>query len=188
MADCELSFDKRELAKPLLVFFQDEGRFGRINNIQRCWCSYRERAIVGKQIIREYMYAYTAVCPQNGENFSLVMPDVDTVSMNIFLSKLSRKYKDSRIILVMDKAGWHKSKTLEIPENICLLFILSNSPELNPVEHIWDYIRETFFNNRVFNSLETVVDKLCIALRHLYTAKEKVKSMTLFDWILLATC
>jgi transposase len=86
----------------------------------------------------------------------------------------------------MDRAGWHRSGELKIPDNIHPLFILSNSPELNPVEHIWDYIRESFFNNRVFKSMDTVMDKLCFALKHLHTEKEKVKSMTLFEWIYYA--
>lgn len=182
----KLEFKDKELGKPLLLFFEDEGRFGRINNIQRCWCPHRARAKVGKQFVREYVYAYTAVCPQNGDNFSLVMPDANTESMNIFLSEFSGEYKNNRIILATDRAGWHRSKELNIPDNICLLFILPNSPELNPVEHIWDYIRETFFNNRVFKSIDMVMDKLCFALRHLHTEKEKVKSMTLFEWIYYA--
>jgi putative transposase len=182
----KLEFKEKELDKPLLLFFQDEGRFGRINNIQRCWCPHKTRAKVGKQFVREYIYAYTAVCPENGSSFSLVIPDADTESMNIFLSEFSGEYKNNRIILAMDRAGWHRSEELKVPDNIHLLFIPSNSPELNPVEHIWDYIRENFFNNRVFKSLDTVMDKLCFALKHLYGEKEKVKSMTLFEWIYYA--
>lgn len=186
LATHKLEFDKKELHKPLLLFFQDEGRFGRINNIRRCWCPPYCRANVGKQIVREYVYAYTAVCPQNGENFSLVMPDADTASMNIFLSEFSEEYKNYRIILAADRAGWHRSKTLKVPDNIRFLFIPSYSPELNPVEHIWDYIREMFFNNRTYKSLDSVIDRLCFALNYLDTVREKVKSMTLFDWIFYA--
>jgi hypothetical protein len=100
-----LEFKEKELDKPLLLFFQDEGRFGRINNIQRCWCPQGTRAKVGKQFVREYVYAYTAVCPQNGNSFSLVMPDADTESMNIFLSELSGEYKNIELYLQWTEQG-----------------------------------------------------------------------------------
>ena len=143
----------------------------------------KSRAIVGKQLIREYVYVYTAICPENGESLSLIMPFANTESMNIFLSEFSNKYKDYRIILSMDRAGWHKSKELLKPENIRFLFIPPYSPELNPVEHIWDYIREKFFNNHVFKKLDYIVDDLCIALNHLNSVKDEMKSLTLFHWI-----
>ncbi len=186
METCELEFDEGEKEKQLLLFFQDEGRFGRINNIRKCWVPHAERASVGKQFIREYVYAYTAVCPENGESYSLVLPYVNTESMNIFLSEFSKDYKDYRIIMVADRAGWHKSKGLKVPKNIRFLYIPPNSPELNPVEHIWDYIRERFFNNYTFKSLDKVINKLCFALNYLNKIKNKVKSMTLFNWIFSA--
>ena len=166
-----------------MLFFQDEARFGRINNLQRCWVPPQSRAIVGKQLIREYVYAYTAICPENGESFSLIMPYANTESMNIFLSEFSKNFKDYRIILAMDRASWHKSKGLMNPENIRFLLIPPYSPELNPVEHIWDYIREKFFNNHVYKKLDYVVDNLCIALNHLYSVKNEMISLTLFNWI-----
>ena len=72
---------KENDARPLKLFFQDEARFGRINNVSRCWVNRKDRAVVAKQIIREYIYAYTAVCPQTGETVSLVMPYSNTVPM-----------------------------------------------------------------------------------------------------------
>jgi len=68
-----------------MLFFQDEGRFGRINNLSKCWVPQNTRAIIDQQMIREYIYTYTAVCPQTGENFSLILPYSDTICMNTFL-------------------------------------------------------------------------------------------------------
>lgn len=147
----------------------------RINNLQRCCVPPKTRALIGKQIIREYVYAYTAVCPENGETFSLIMPYANTESMNIFSAKFSEQYKNYRIILTMDRAGCHKNNDLELPLNIQPLLIPPHSPELDPIEHIWDYIREEFFNNHAFGSLIYVIDKLCNALIHIHSIKEKVK-------------
>lgn len=172
-----------------MLFFQDEGRFGRINNMSKCWIPPKTRAIVGQQMIREYIYTYTAVCPQTGDNFSLILPYADTICMNTFLQKLSEEYTHYRIILGMDSAGWHKSYGLKKPENIAFFYLPPYSPELNPTEHIWKYIREKRgFNNYVFNSIEEIYDKLEVVLFELYHQKEIVKSMTNFNWISKATC
>lgn len=81
--------------------------------------------------------------------------------MNVFLSELSNHYIRYRMIIILDGAGWHTSKLLEVPENIKLLHLPPYAPELNPVEHIWDYIREQKkFNNDTFKSIEAVEDKL----------------------------
>ncbi len=110
------------------LFFQDEGRFGRINNIKKCWVPKKDRAIVGQQIIRQYTYAFTAVCPETGENYSLILPWADTATMNIFLSGFSKEFERYRVVMVMDKAGWHRSNDLKIPENITFLFLPPYSP------------------------------------------------------------
>lgn len=171
------------------MFFQDEGRFGRINNIKKCWVPKLQRAIIGQQMVREYTYAYTTVCPQTGENFSLILPYANTHAMNVFLNETSRNFSKYKIIMVMDKAGWHRSRDLSIPENIVLWFLPPYSPELNPVENLWKYIRgQKGFNNQTFQSLDDVEDQLCIALKEMSQEKNKVKSITLFNWIYSSTC
>lgn len=184
MATTELTFHPTEKNKPTLVFFQDEGRFGRINELHKCWVPKKIRAKVGKQIVREYVYAYTAVCPKTGDSFSLIMPYADTDAMSIFLNEFSKKFNNYKIIMIMDKASWHRSKFLQIPSNIKLLFLPAFSPELNPVEHIWNYIKQKFFYNRIFNSMDNLIDKLCIALNYLHTVKNEIISLTLFNWLI----
>ena len=104
--------------------------------------------------------------------------------MAVFLSELSNYYSHYRMIMILDGAGWHTSKLLEIPENIKLLHLPPYSPELNPVEHIWDYIREQKkFNNYTFQSIEAVEDKLESVLLGLHNEKEVLKSLCGFNWI-----
>ena len=90
--------------------------------------------------------------------------------------------------MILDGAGWHKSAELDVPENIQLLHLPPYSPELNPVEHIWDYIREQKkFNNYTFQSMEAVEDRLEKVLSELHNEKEHLKSLCGFDWILSAS-
>ena len=80
----------------------------------------------------------------------------------------------------VDRAGWHTAHALKIPENIRLIPQPSYSPELNPVEHIWDDVREKWFHNRVFQALSKVVDTLAEGLRSLAAHPAQVRSMTNF--------
>lgn len=88
-----------------MLYFQDEGRFGRINTIQKCWCRKGVIPTVTQQLIREYTYVFNAVCPETGNTCSLIMPRADSETMNIFLQTLAEQQPDERIILCMDKAG-----------------------------------------------------------------------------------
>lgn len=185
MAAVELTFDKSLSRKPLLLFFQDEGRFGRINTLHRCWVPQGTRAIIGKQLIRQYTYAYTAVCPETGETFSLILPYADSDSMSIFLRELSKQYSQNRIVLIMDNASWHSYKSMIDIQNIKPLFLPPRAPELNPVECIWHHIKEKYFSNRVFNNISEVEQRLVEALVELNHDKQKMIKMTLFNWISL---
>ncbi|MDD3436523.1 MAG: IS630 family transposase [Candidatus Gastranaerophilales bacterium] len=163
-----------------MLMAQDEGRFGRINIASRCWAPPKIRPAVGSQIVREYIYAYSAVCPATGDLISLVLPYADTQCMNIFLEYISKTYVDYFIIMQADGAGWHKSKGLKIPENIRFVFQSAYSPQLNPTEHIWDEIREKFMNNKTFNSIKEVVNALSDGLNRLRMNVERIKTMTSF--------
>lgn len=130
--------------------YQDEAGFGRINKPKRCWCVKGIRPSVPCHHIREYVYVYGAVSPQDGELFGLVMPRTNTERMNVFLRELSRHYPDDFILLVVDNAAWHIAKVLEVPSNIKLFYSLPYTPELNPSEMIWDEVREKGFRNEAF--------------------------------------
>jgi len=161
------------------LFFQDEARFGRIDSISSCWVPPGGRAKVGQQIVREYIYAYLAVCPETGENYSLILPYANKQCMDVFMSGLSEHFSNYRIIIAMDRASWHKIEKLE---NIVPLFQPAYSPEVNPVENVWHYIREDGgFKNTTFNSLDEVEEKLAEKLKNL--DEKTVQSITLFRWV-----
>jgi transposase len=163
--------------------FMDEARFGRISDVRRCWAPLGIRPCIPSQIVREYTYAYAAVCPFDGTLDALILPEVNTEAMSVFLDDLSTNHEDEQIVLIVDKAGWHTATNLTIPKNITLHWLPPCSPELNPVEHLWDELREKWFRNRYFTSLGAVEDQLTEALKFLMEHPDPVKSMTLFDWM-----
>ena len=144
--------------------FQDEARFGRINDPRRCWAPKGIRPEVGMQIVREYTYAFGAVSPHDGTLDSLVLPVVTAEAMSIFLEEVARRHPEEFILMFLDGAGWHRAHDLAVPENMRLEALPPYSPQLNPVEHIWDEIREKWFANEVFDSLDAVEDRLVEAL------------------------
>lgn len=164
----------------------DEGRFSRLGEVasggqvMRAWCPTGIRPVVGQQIVREYVYAYAAVAPPLGKMTALVLPYANTEMINIFLAQVSQEFRDYFLIMQVDGAAWHGSKSLVIPENIRLITQLAYSPELNPVEHLWSEIRTHHFYNQVFDSIDSVMDKLCQGLNELISAPEKLRSMTYF--------
>ena len=163
--------------------FQDEAGFGRINKPKYCWCQKGIRPSVPCHHIREYRYAYGAVEPMTGESFFLVMPYCNTDCMNLFLRELSNEYKNDMVILVCDGARWHTSNGLQIPDNIELLFIPPYTPEMNPIEQIWEEIREKGFRNECFQTLDMVVDRLCDTICSF--TSDTIMSITRREWICL---
>ncbi len=101
--------------------------------------------------------------------------------MNYFLDYLSNKYIDELIIMVCDGAAWHRSKTLVIPDNICLVYLPPYTPEMNPIEQIWAWIRAHGFKNESFATLEKVIDRLCETINSI--TPDIVISITARDWI-----
>ena len=101
--------------------FQDEARFGRINDVRRCWTPRPVRPLCQAMLTHEYTYAYAAVDAQSGELDTLILPRVNTDCMQSFLDEVGQRHPDRRIVMVLDGAGWHNSTKLRPPNNIRLL-------------------------------------------------------------------
>ena len=147
MAAKSLEFVNQDDERSIKLFFQDEARFGRIDNVCSCWVPPGSRARVGNQIIRKYTYLYGAFCPETGEQFSMILPYATGECMDIFLKTFSENFAQYRVIMGMDNAACHNE---DMKKHIVPLFQPAYSPELlvlsevevNPAEHIWQYIRE----------------------------------------------
>ena len=100
--------------------------------------------------------------------------------MNLFLEHVSQTFRDYFIVMQTDQASWHHSKELIIPTNIYLIEQSAYSPELNPVEHLWEELREKYLHNRVFPSLDALIEMLCQGLNELAHDIERISSMMSF--------
>lgn len=138
-----------------------------------------------RQEVREYVYAYSALCPRNGEHVSLILPLVNIDAMNVFLAELSEQWKAFRIVLCLDQAGWHISGKLRSFDNIQLLPIPPYSPELNPVEHLWEYIREQKLGNSYWQNLDHLEDRLVDIFQELSGNPDVIRSFAGFHWSFL---
>lgn len=130
-----------------------------------CWAPPGMRPVVAQQVVREYTYVYSAIAPASGRITSLILPAVNTDVMTVFLAHVAQEFHESFIVMQVDGAGWHKANDLCIPENMRFICQPAYSPELNPVEHLWDYLRENYFGNRAFASVTAVIDAVIEGLK-----------------------
>jgi putative transposase len=164
------------------LMFTDESLFGRITSVKACWCKKGVRPTVSSLKVREYVYAYGAVDPIWGDSAFIVAGGCNTAWTNEFLNVLSTAFPNDYILLCADNAAWHKSEQLVIPHNIEFFFIPPCTPEMNPIEQIWEEFKEKHFDNRFFSTLEKVTDKLCDVMINL--PRKTVQSITRREWIL----
>lgn len=159
---------------------QDEGRFGRISRPKRCWAPPGIRPHAPAQVVRESVYVYAAVAPDAGLMAALILPSANTAMMNLFLEHLSQTFSKYFMVIQVDQAGWHHSHELIIPATIRLIEQPAYSPEVNPVEHIWDELREKYLHNRSFSSLDPLIETLCQGLNELADDEKRLRSLTNF--------
>ncbi len=164
--------------------FSDEGRFGRITDPHGCWCPEGTRPVTKCQCIREYTYAYAAVSPADGALDTLILPDMYASTFSVFLAEVSSRHPNDFILWIHDGAPSHRSGTLIVPANMRLVELPPYSPELNPVEHLWEEMREKDFWNESFKSMRAVEKAMVRSLRRLEENRSLVRSMTAYPWIL----
>lgn len=162
----------------------DEARFGQKGTLTRKWAAKGTRPVVTRQTRYEWVYMYGAVEPATGDSSALLARHVNTETMNEFLKILSAEVgADDHIVLIMDQAGWHVSKALEIPANMTFLHLPPYSPELNCVERLWLYIKNHFLSNRVFNDYDHLLKAGSDAYRTIEPQRELLKSICATAWL-----
>jgi transposase len=131
-----------------------------------------------------WAYIFTALRPATGEDVTLVLPAVNTAAMQVFLDHVAAsRPADAHLVIVLDGAGWHKSRDLSVPPSITLLVLPPYSPELNPVERVWLYLRERFLSLRVLGSTDDIIDACCDAWMHLVAEPDRIRSLCNYPWI-----
>lgn len=166
------------------MLFEDEARFGRISTLRACWAPPGVQPRVDFQQVREHRDALLAVSPVEGRIGALIgAGGVDHEAMGLFLRQIRDRFPRRYCIVFLDGAGPHISRDLQVPAHMHLELLPPYSPELNPVEAVWDYVREHYFANEVFSTIEDVQSRLCEAFCDLDRTPAVVRSITLFDWI-----
>lgn len=164
-----------------LLFF-DESRFGTHSKIGYGWFKRGTRTTVKVGINRENFYLYSAVDTSNGDNFSIILPSVNTNNMNVFLLELSKLYPTDTLVLIMDGAGWHKSRSLKVPNNIKIIYLPPYSPELNPVEKLWLYIKSKLLVNKLYECINALEAILCEFIKTL--SADIIKTLCSISYLL----
>lgn len=128
------------------------------------------------------MYLFGAVNPLTGQSSALLAPTVNTQYMNHHLRFISEQAgADVQVILVLDGAGWHVAKALQVPSNLTLLHLPPYSPELNPVERLWAYLRSHYLSNRVYQDYDDLLTASGTAWNQL--TPERLRSICHTEWI-----
>ena len=130
-------------------------------------------------------YLYGAICPERGTGAAMVMQRADTQGMQLHLDEISANIAPgAHAILILDQAGWHTTGKLSIPGNITLLPLPPRSPELNPAENIWEYLRQRWLSNRIFKTYEDILDAVCDAWNRLIADPARITSIGTRSWAL----
>jgi hypothetical protein len=131
----------------------------------------------------KWAYVFGAICPKKGKGAGLVMPYADTQAMAAHLAEIGKAVDPgAHAVVIVDQARWHMSPKLAIPDNITLMALPPRSPELNPVENVWQFMRDNWLSNRVFQSYEDIVALCCEAWNKLIERPWKIISIGMRRW------
>jgi DDE superfamily endonuclease len=167
--------------KPVEIWFADEARVGQKNKITRRWARRGTRPSAPKDQRTQAAYIFGAICPAQGKGAGLVLPRCTSEGMSLHLAEIGQAVAPGAHALV-DRAGWHQSRRLVIPANITLVPLPAKAPELNPVENVWQFMRENWLSNRSFTSYADLLNHCCDAWNRLVDQPWLIMSIRLRNW------
>jgi len=168
---------------PIEVWFADEARIGQKNKITRRWARRGTRPSAPRDQRTASAYIFGAICPKQGKGAALVLPRCNSAAMTLHLAEIAKAVAPgAHAVLMLDQAGWHRSDKLVVPANITLLPLPPRCPELNPVENVWQYLRENWLSNRIFRSQGDILDHCCYAWNRLTAQPWTIMSIGLRNW------
>lgn len=128
-------------------------------------------------------YLFGAICPERGIGAAWACPRANTASMQLQLDEIARQVAPgAHAVVVLDRAGWHTTAKLNLPGNLTLIALPPRSPELNPAENVWQFLRQRFLSNRVFADYNAILDAICTAWNRLTADPDRIRSIGLRDW------
>jgi hypothetical protein len=172
--------------KRIELWFEDEMRVGLKGRTGHRWWVRGERPRGLRQQGYEWAHLSGAVRPATGEDFALVLPEVSTAAMQVFLDRFAATLASGvHVAMVLHRAGWHGARHLAVPPNITLVPLPPYSPELNPVERVWLYLRERFLSHRLLDGYGALVAACCEAWNAL--TPERLQSLCGYPWLARVT-
>jgi hypothetical protein len=172
--------------KPIEIWFQDEARVGQQGTLTRLWARRGTRPRAPRDRRYAWAYIFGAICPERGAGAALVLPFVNADAMQRHLDEISRCVAPgAHAVVVLDGAGWHGAAKLVIPDNLTLLPLPPYSPELNPAENIWQYLRQNQLSLRVWNTYGEIVETCCQAWNSLVGQPDRIKSIATRQWAVI---
>jgi DDE superfamily endonuclease len=173
----------RAAGAPIEVWFQDEARVGQQGTLTRIWACRGTRPRAPRDRRYAWAYLFGAVCPERAIGAALVLPYANTGAMSLHLAEISRHVAPgAHGVVVLDGAGWHGAADLIVPANLTLLPLPRYSPELNPVENVWQYLRQNQLSLRVWPNYAAIVDTCCRAWNALMREPGRIASITRREW------
>jgi len=165
------------------IWFADEARIGQKNKITRRWARRGTRPSAPLDQRTASVYIFGAICPKTGAGAALVLPACNTQAMNLHLAEIATQVASTaHAVVMLDQAGWHLSNRLVVPPNITLMPLPPKCPELNPVENVWQFMRDNWLSNRIFGSYDDALDHCCRAWNNLLDQPWRIMSIGLRDW------
>ncbi|WP_217555999.1 IS630 family transposase [Vibrio metschnikovii] len=170
------------------VWFQDEARFGQQNTTTRLWAPRGTRPRAIKQQQFEYAYLFGSVCPARGIGEAIMVPWVNKEIMINHLAQISKAtIKGHHAVVIMDGASWHTDDIAAQFDNVSIIKLPPYSPELNPIEQVWSWLRQHFLANQSFTNYNDIVEKVCHAWNRFLECTDRVQRMCKRDWIELTS-
>ena len=137
------------------MWFQDEARFGQQGTLTRQWAPKGSRPSAWRQTQYDYLYVFGAACPQTGQTVGLLAPYLNTDTVNAFFREFEKETDpDVHVVMIWDRAGFHTSHKVRVPENVTLVGLPPYSPQLNPIEKLWQYLRQHYWSNSVYEGYD----------------------------------
>jgi transposase len=150
--------------------------------VTRLWSLRGVTPEAPQQMDFDWTFLWGVVNPATGEHFGLVLPEVNTEMATLFFQQFSAHLEPGRhAVVLLDGAGWHGERCVAAAPNVTLLLLPPYSPQLNPIERLWRWIKKNFLANRVFETLEALIDRLCEAWRSL--TPDLIQTLCRAEWI-----
>ncbi len=160
------------------------GKLGQQGTHTYIWAPVGSRPAMLRDNRRDWVYLFGAICPDRAVGAAVIMPAVNTEAMNAHLREISTQVAPgAHALWLCDRAGWHATaKGLRTHADMTLLPLPPYAPELNPMEHVWDYLRGNTLCGVFWNSYEAIVQACKKAWHFLVNDPDRIRCIGTREW------